>query len=80
MTSIDHTTAAIETLARECAAEAHRAIADSAAEDRVIRLPYSDALHEALLAHGDDSVETETEVEHWGTTDEGSEWRVHLTR
>ncbi len=58
-------------------------IAESTATDSTIHAAYSEALHRSLLVECEDTTERDTDdgtvSEYWGTTEDGGEWRVHLT-
>lgn len=54
-------------------------ISQSIRSNEIAHAPYSAELAEALSVECEDSAEaSETVVEYWGTTEGGSEWRVHL--
>ena len=57
-----------------------QAIARSVSHTEIVHLPYSLADESALTAECEDSVDCPDRVEFWGTTEDGSEWRVHLDR
>lgn len=57
---------------------AQQAIETSIMENRTVHLDYDAATMQELLVESDDSADSETETEYWGTTEEGSEWRVHV--
>lgn len=54
-------------------------IAQSIATNSIVHLSGDESVHLDLLAECDDSVENGTVTEYWGTTDEGYEWRVHVS-
>ena len=55
------------------------AIARSVSHNEIVTIDYtdSDAL-QTLLVEGDDWIEANGVAEYWGTTESGSEWRVHV--
>lgn len=56
------------------------AIARSISHTETIHLPYdADAMMD-LLVECEDSTESETETEYWGTDETGNEWQVHVAR
>lgn len=57
---------------------ADAAIARSISHTEIVTIDWSPASELALAEVCDDSVQTETVVEYWGTDEDGSEWRVHL--
>ena len=59
---------------------AEQAIAESAAHDKVVRLEWDVFLEWDLLMECEDHGANGGVTEYWGTTDDGNEWRVHLTR
>ncbi len=67
-------------MSAEIVADVRDAIDESIARDCVRRLPYTETAETELLAACDDSAETATEMEFWGTRDDGGKWRVHLPR
>ncbi len=59
----------------------------SVTEDRIVRLPWSEALEEGLRAYCDDEADTGAEIEFWGTGESAdpsrpgkTHWRIHLKR
>lgn len=62
-----------------------RAIAESAAENRIVILAWTEDRHAALARECEDTVQasprgTVDTYEYWGTDEDGDEWRVHLVR
>ena len=55
------------------------AIKRSVSHTEIVSLEWTADLEAALLAECEDSVTTEDRVEAWGKTEDGDEWRVHLT-
>lgn len=53
-------------------------ITDSITTDSIIHAEYSAALTRALLTRAEDSVDTQSGTEFWGTDDDGNTWRIHL--
>jgi antitoxin component of MazEF toxin-antitoxin module len=60
--------------------DAQRAISDSIQTDSIIHLPYDENTAADLLAECEDSTDSDTETEYWGTDDDGQTWRVHMRR
>lgn len=60
----------------------HTAIETSVRENRIVHVGFDDicggATLTAISAKSEDSAVTGDETEFWGTTEGGSEWRVHV--
>ena len=54
------------------------AIARSVKNNAIVTIDGDDATHTALLCECEDSAQNGDVTEYWGTTESGSEWRVHV--
>lgn len=58
-----------------------QAIETSVRENRIVHIGFDDVCGgmtlSALSAESDDSATNGDEIEYWGTTEDGAEWRVH---
>lgn len=59
---------------------AEELISESITHTTIANAAYTPELAASLMALSDDSVETTSVLEYWGTDDEGNAWRVHLGR
>lgn len=59
---------------------AEQMIERSISHTEIVTAPYAQELAEALSRESEDSVDAGEVVEYWGTTDDGQEWRCHLSR
>jgi hypothetical protein len=57
---------------------AAEAIARSTSHNEIVTLPREHSLEVDLIVESEDSAENGSITEYWGTTESGSEWRVHL--
>lgn len=57
-----------------------QAIEQSVAQDETVHIEWTAEAAADLAVECDDSAETETVVEYWGTTEDGATWRIHLDR
>ena len=55
------------------------AIARSVSHGEIVTVEDEPGLQDALLCACDDHVSANDVHEFWGTTDDGDEWRVHVT-
>lgn len=60
-------------------------IAKSVARNTVVHVQGTPEMHDALTVECEDSVQTHDQdgldlTEYWGTTDDGAEWRIHVTQ
>lgn len=63
----------------EAHAEALRLIEESTRYNKTVHAPYDEELWMALLTEGhEDDADVDGDLDMWGTTDSGSEWRVCL--
>lgn len=53
-------------------------ISRSVSHNEIVTVDYTDDLAESLLVCCEDNTHGNTEIEYWGTTDDGNDWRVHL--
>lgn len=53
-------------------------IARSVSHNEIVHTEWTSELETEILAACEDSTRNDDVLEAWGTTDEGSEWRVHL--
>ena len=59
---------------------AEELISESITHTTIANAAYTPELAASLRALSDDSVETASVLEYWGTDDDGNAWRVHLER
>lgn len=64
---------------------AAKLISESIDQNKIVHVEGTPELHDELLEESDDHVSTHDEeglvlTEYWGTTEEGGEWRIHVTQ
>jgi propanediol utilization protein len=58
---------------------AQQAIEQSVRQDEIVHIEWSSEAEETLLAECDASVDAYGVTEYWGTTEDGHDWRVHVS-